>query len=356
MTPGDREAARAALYQGRAVYARLDQIRGPEDAAADIIDLWSSAEGAMRALLGDSSLSGQQLVKELRQRGSLNLDQANTIAAFWDARSRVDAVNYRPTLTDVGYARAGYNKLSEVIETTPAATAAAAAGSMSAPPTATAGAGAAPPAAVDSGRPPHPSIEMPTYVRRERKGLSPLVVGVTALAILLIGSIVYLIVHRTPSYDKEMATAIDFMRNGQTEAARSAFTTVVRDYPQQAEPHVFLARLARSDGDMASAHRELETAIRTEPGNPRAQREMGLVLLAENRADLAVNFLVRAVRADTSDAASKGYLGCALMRLNRTAEGQKFLDRAGNGTWSTCATTTATTIPQTMRAPASTTR
>ena len=79
MTPADREGARAALHQGRAAYARLDQIRGPEDAAADIVEIWGSAESAMRAMLGGSILSGQALVHELRQRGMLNLEQANAL-------------------------------------------------------------------------------------------------------------------------------------------------------------------------------------------------------------------------------------------------------------------------------------
>ena len=85
------------------------------------MDLWGAAESAMRAMLGGSTLVGQPLVRELRQRGSLNLEQANAIASFWDARSRVDDVGYKPTLTDVGYARVGYNELTRAIERVAAA-------------------------------------------------------------------------------------------------------------------------------------------------------------------------------------------------------------------------------------------
>jgi hypothetical protein len=52
------------------------------------------------------------------------------------------------------------------------------------------------------------------------------------------------------------------------------------------------------------------------------------------------------VQLAPNDSAAQGYLGCALMGLNRVAEAQKFLSRAGTGTWSSCAT-----LPPTARAP-----
>jgi cytochrome c-type biogenesis protein CcmH/NrfG len=304
------------------VYARLDQIRGPEDAAADLIDLWGAVESAMRAMLGGSVLSGQALVRELRQRGLLNLDQANSLASFWDARSRVDSVNYKPTLTDVGYARAGYNQLTEAVEATPTVQ-----------PTAT------PPAAItqaDAAHPPAPSIEMPVFERKKaERGSLPLLVTVGVLVVVVLVAVGYLLFGRS-SYDKEMNAAIASMQSGQIETARAEFIKVTHDYPTRAEPHVFLARLARTDGDLQTAHLELETAIRADPANGQAMREMGLLLLAENNPALAVNFFIRAIKADTSDPAAKGYLGCALIKQNRIDEGEKFLARAGSGSWTSC--------------------
>ena len=375
MTPADRAAAQRALDEGRGVYGRLDQIRGPEDAAADILDLWGAAEAAMRAMLGGSTLSGQALVRELRQRGILNLEQANALATFWDARSRVEDVGYKPTLTDVGYARMGYNELSRAITEAPSGSSAPTAGTAAAdaspfaPPAARAAAGAtganaaatgaaaagaaagtasAPRAAAAAPPPPAASGAAAAPVVRRRRSPAGLVIGLVVLVLILaIGA--YFAFGRS-SYDREMASAIDLMQSSRTEAARAAFSKIASEHPDQAEPHVFLARLARTDGDANTARQELATAIRLEPGNSQAQREMGLLLLSQNDAELARRFLVRAVQLDTTDHAAQGYLGCALLRLGRVEEGQRFISRAGSGSWSTCtavpaAPTTAATAP-----------
>jgi cytochrome c-type biogenesis protein CcmH/NrfG len=126
------------------------------------------------------------------------------------------------------------------------------------------------------------------------------------------------------------------MQSQRTEGARAAFSKIASEHPDQAEPHVFLARLARNDGDINTARQELATAIRLEPGNGRAQREMGLLLLGQNDPDLARRFLIRAVQLDTADHAAQGYLGCTLLRLGRIEEGQRFISRAGSGSWSAC--------------------
>jgi tetratricopeptide (TPR) repeat protein len=333
VTPGDRAAAQAALNEGRGVYGRLDQIRGPEDAAADIMDLWGVVESAMRTMLGGSTLSGQDLVRELRQRGTLTLEQANALASFWDARSRVDDVGYKPTLTDVGYARAGYNDLARAVTESPSAPPSA---SPYAPPAAGSAApsprpaGAAPPVA------PAPTPPAPEPDAISRRRISPvLLVGLAVLVLAVLGATAYLVVGRS-SYDTDMASAVDLMRQGRVEAARAAFTKVSSEHPEEAAPHVFLARLARESGDPTSARQELATAIRLEPANERAQREMGLYLLAQNDPELARRFLVRAVSLDPNDLAAQGYLGCALLQLNRIEEGQRFISRAGQGTWSSC--------------------
>lgn len=354
MTPTDREAARAALQQGRATYARLDQIRGPEDAAADIIDLWGAVESAMRSMLGGSVLSGQALVRELRQRDLIDLDQANALASFHGARTRVDQVHYKPTLTDVGYARAGYNQLANAVEHGGGA-AAPAAPAAPAVPFATAAAAAAP----SSGVPPAPPVRSASPVATDdvtpaparRKLSTPVLIGIAAGVLVFLAIVLYATVGRS-SYDRQMAAAVDLMRGGQTESARAAFSQIARDHPDQASPHVFLSRLARNDGDLATARQELDAAIRDDPANALALREMGLLLLAQNSPELARRFLVRAVQLAPSDSAAQGYLGCALLRLNRVEEGQRFLTRAGPGSWSSCSVPTVPGAVPGMSPPA----
>jgi tetratricopeptide (TPR) repeat protein len=352
VTPSDRAAAQAALGEGRAVYGRLDQIRGPEDAAADIMELWSAAESAMRAMLGGSTLSGQALVRELRQRGALNLEQANALASFWDARSRTDDVAYHPTLTDVGFARAGYNELGRAIAETGAAGAPSATTSSGAVPTSTFAPGGMPSAARPVVVPPDAAMPEPAEpARRSVSSLGaskPLLISVGVIALIIIAAAAAYFTMGHSKFDRQMADAVSLMTTGRTEAARSAFGAIAHEYPDRAQPHVFLSRLARSDSppDMNTARQELITAIRLEPGYAPAQREMGIFQLADHNPSLARNFLIRAVQLAPNDSAAQGYLGCALMGLNRVAEAQKFLSRAGTGTWSSCAT-----LPPTARAP-----
>jgi Flp pilus assembly protein TadD len=65
---------------------------------------------------------------------------------------------------------------------------------------------------------------------------------------------------------------------------------------------------------------------------------MGLILFSAGNYELSRRFFVRALQANPEDKASMGYLGCALSRLNRFDEAQKFISRAGPGSWSTCLT------------------
>jgi hypothetical protein len=72
---------------------------------------------------------------------------------------------------------------------------------------------------------------------------------------------------------------------------------------------------------------------------------MGLILFSSRQYDLSRRFFVRAVQANPQDRASQGYLGCALMRLNRVQEGTKFINNAGNGAWTSCLRPVTTTAP-----------
>jgi len=155
-----------------------------------------------------------------------------------------------------------------------------------------------------------------------------------AAVVLLVGG--YLLFGRGGASGDNVTAGITAMKNGQLESARGEFAKAVKDDPGAPTPHVFLARLARDQGDLATARAELDTALRLESGNANALREMGLVLFASRQYDLARRFFVRAVQANPQDRASQGYLGCALMRLGRVQEGTRFINNAGNGTWTSC--------------------
>jgi len=169
-------------------------------------------------------------------------------------------------------------------------------------------------------------------------------IALPVLLLLLIGGGYYFVAGRDGAQSR-LNAGIDEMQRGQREAARSDFSAAARENEKLAAPHIFLARLSRQDGDLATARRELDEALRLEPSNDIALREMGLVMFASGNYELARRFLVRAILANPNDSAAQGYLGCALSRLNRTAEAVNFLARAGTGAWSACVQPVVATPP-----------
>lgn len=348
MTPGDRAAALAALNAARPIYARLNQVGSAEDVAADIIDLWEAAGEAMRALLGGSSLSGQALVRELRQRNGLSHQEANAVVSFLDARSRMDDPKYRPTGDDIAVSRAGFDQLEQAIQATgrPAQPVAAPAwsGAVAPPPAPpfaphVATGGAAPGAAMHHmyATPAAAGDAHVSSIGSPARRFSPL--GWVGLALAVLAAILlaaFALTRVTGRDGASLTTGISLMQSGRREAARADFQRVASDNPNDARPHIFLARLAREERDNNTARRELEIAIRLDPRSTQAMREMGLLLLSEGNYELARRFFVRAITTTPSDTASQGYLGCALLRLGRIEEGRRFMARAGSGSWSTC--------------------
>jgi tetratricopeptide (TPR) repeat protein len=176
-------------------------------------------------------------------------------------------------------------------------------------------------AAADSGGRGFPWLSLPSWI------------GILVVVLLGVGG--YLFFARNSS-GSVLTAGIDAMQHGRREEARGDFARAVNSDPGAATPHIFLARLAREDGDLATARAQLDTALRLEPTNANALREMGLVLFASRQYDLARRFLIRAVQTNPKDFASQGYLGCAMMRLNRIPEGTKWISGAGTGPWQNC--------------------
>ena len=322
-TPNQR-AAISALDAARPIIARLEPSRHPEDIAADIIEAWGATEGALRALLGGSTLAGQALIAEVGRRGLLSLAQANALAGFLGARDRASRPEYRPTGTDISAARDGFAQLDTGMERALA--------TPETPP-----AGIAPDAAYarnpglanttvgDAYTPPPAARRFP---------LIPVIAGVALLAAAGIGAWYY----TSTAGDRAMNEARTLYRAGRLGEARVKFEDAARRDPRAAVPHVYLGRIAREQGDLDIAVRELQTAVTLEPGNALALREMGQHLFATGNYELASKFYERAIRANPSDRAAQGYFACTLMRLGRTQAAQTFFNRAGNGEWTRCMT------------------
>jgi tetratricopeptide (TPR) repeat protein len=384
MSPQDSQSALAALSGVRSVLAHFDTPRSAEDLAADIIDLWTGVESALQALVGNSSLTGQQLVRAARQAELITLEQAHSLLEFLAARDRANRTSYKPTQADGDAALDGFKALESALSGKPAAKRSGPSSPLQAaytprgthtvqpsqPPSPY-----APPSAGGRRQPPTyptrktvgpPTIEQPPpsftpaggsahsgatmgrssvehalaaaeagrrWPRRWPKVSMPVLAGAVILLLIVVGIV---FAFRRGSSSESLNAGIDAMKNGQRERARGEFAKAVKEDPKASTPHVFLARLAREEGDLATARAQLDTALHLDGKNAIALREMGLILFASRQYDLARKFFVRAAQENPQDRASQGYLGCSLMRLNRVQEGTKFINNAGNGPWTAC--------------------
>ena len=326
MATASERTALAALDAARPVIARLDTARGSEDLAADLIESWSAVETALRSLVGGSSLTGHALIRELRQRQMLSLEQANALAEFSAARDRAQRTDYRPNTADVSAARDAFLKLES--------------GLMAAvhppPPVPT------PSSAATIPMPSGETIESSRPARR-RVPLVPILLGV-----VFAGLIAAALVFRPfgDSSTKDTREGVRLLNEGKREVARDVFKKAAREDPKAALPLVYVGRMFREEQRFDSARIYLETAIRRDPRNAAAFREMAKLLFVQRNYELARTFFIRAIQAEPTNREAQGYLGCTLIRLGRYDEGQRFLQRAGTGDWSACASAAPPMNPQ----------
>jgi tetratricopeptide (TPR) repeat protein len=310
--------ALSALDGARPAIARLDRSRHAEELAADLIEAWGGVETALRSLMGGTPLGGQLLIREARQRQLITFDQANALAEFQAARERSQDTSYHPTDGDINAAREGFLKLEASLMTPPAEPLISAPGqSMS-----TKGLRTSPIAGPEAVPPPS----------KRRAWLLP-VLALVLLAAGIGGGWAYLANRGNPSLDR----GVQYWQRGQRELAVSEFSRAARDDPKAALPHVYLSRMAREVNNMTLAGQEATLAVQAEPNNAIALREMGSYLLAAGNYELSRRFYVRALQVSPEDRMSQGFLGCALLKLGRTDEGMRWMNRAGQGSWSSCA-------------------
>ena len=376
MTPAS-SGALAALNGVRPVLSHFDHPRSAEDLAADIIDLWAGVESSLRALVGGSTLSGQALIRAARQSELITIEHAHALLEFLAARDRSNRTTYTPTQADGEAAVEGFKALESALSgsaatlRTPPSSPPTAAytprqsqqpvspyappppGGHRPPPKIGSRASSAGPPTIEQPPPPYlaggvgpRNIEQAlaaaeTGGRKWRKIPKAVYIAVPVLLVLLVGG--YFLLNRTSN--DALAAGVEAMQAGQRERARGEFAKAARDNPEAANPHVFLARLSREEGDLGAARAQLDTALRLEPKNHVALREMGLILFASRQYDLSRRFFHRAVQANTGDKAAQGYLGCAMMRLKRVDEGNRWINRAGSGPWTACLQPATATPP-----------
>ncbi|MEO8561204.1 MAG: hypothetical protein ABI601_03955 [bacterium] len=349
MTAGSQRAALDAIHSARPIVARLSMTRDSEDLAADLIDAWTATETGLRSLVGGSALTGQTLIRELRQRHFLSLEQANALAEFHAARERAARVDYKPTEGDINASREAFLKLEAGLmgEPIPSSSPPNRPADMGASSGASAAASAAAASRVESqaritpNGPLDPSARTrfegaPQAVPPERarpRWMMP-VLGVVLL--LVVAGLAWFAIAGRGGSGASLATGITAYREGRREAAAGEFMKAAKDAPNDPMPHVYLARMAREAGNINTANAEAVTAVRLGPNNAVALRELAAVSFAQQNFDAARRFYIRAVQADPNDKLALGFLGCSLIRLGRITEGTTFVQRAGPGAWSGC--------------------
>lgn len=323
-------SARSELDSARPVLAQMDVSRGPEKAKTDLMAVWSAVEAALRSLVGGSTATGQTLIRDARSRQLLSFDQANALVAFHSVREQLDRPDYVATETDANTARNAFLKLDAGLMAAPAA-APYSSGTPSVPlaTPSSAPAGTAVPGAV------------PVVTARRRRPLwIPLLV-----VLLVLAAIPAIFFFRPRGSDSLLDEGIRAYSSNDRATAAMKFEQAARAMPNSALPHVYLARMAREVGNYTVANQELQLALKAEPASLEGRREYGSLFLAQGNYDMARKFYVRALEVAPGDKASQGWLGCALMRLNRVQEAQQWLSRAGQGAWSTCANLAAPVTP-----------
>ena len=137
----------------------------------------------------------------------------------------------------------------------------------------------------------------------------------------------------SPAY----AQGIAAYRDGRRDVARERFRAAAVEAPADPMPHVYLSRMAREGNDLPAANAEAVKAVQLGPVNGAALRELASISFVQQNYTGARTFYTRALKVDADDRLSQGYLGCTLIRLGRADEGMRWLQRAGNGSWSSCA-------------------
>jgi cytochrome c-type biogenesis protein CcmH/NrfG len=133
------------------------------------------------------------------------------------------------------------------------------------------------------------------------------------------------------------AQGVAAYQKGDRAVAAQRFGAAATEMPTDPMPHVYLSRIARESSDLTTANVEAVTAVRLGPENGAALRELATISFVQQNYTGARSFYTRAIKADPGDRVSQGYLGCSLIRLGRVDEGMRWIQRAGSGSWSSCA-------------------
>ena len=100
--------------------------------------------------------------------------------------------------------------------------------------------------------------------------------------------------------------------------AEAVYRRILADAPDTPEALNFVAMCSLSRGDLASAQRDLERAAQLEPTQPEIWKNLGIVHLAQQRFEDALDAFDRALGIEPVHFAARLHRGAALEQLGRT--------------------------------------
>jgi aspartate beta-hydroxylase len=125
----------------------------------------------------------------------------------------------------------------------------------------------------------------------------------------------------SPSADPQrVEQARAFARQGRIPEAESAYRAILTGTPDVPEALNFVAMCALSRGDLAEAQRLLDHAVELEPTQPEIWKSLGIVHLAADRSQRALECFERALQLDSGHFVARLHRGAALERLGKQYE------------------------------------
>ena len=360
-------SARAALDAARAVFepsmgrAPLEATTTPvwrewpsgtSTPRARGVGMWRAAELVVQTVVGRDELTGQAVVGEARRRQLLTMADAHALMVLqgWVDKQREAADADTDALSSDSermIATEAFLALEHAVASASASAFASTQPPLSVP--SSGGATAAQPQDVarsTSWATPNTIDAAPdgAAVPTRRSWYSrPAFLFALIMLVVIGGASAWLLLagRRSGGVDEGVAA----YTRGARGTARAAFQRQVTAHPDDARSLVYLGRIAREENDLARARRLLDAAVRIEPTNALAQRELASAMLADGQPELARRRYVRSIELDPSDRVAQGFLGCALHRLGRDDEAIRWAQRAGPGEWMPCLATTVFAPP-----------
>ncbi|CAN5637668.1 hypothetical protein BH23GEM6_BH23GEM6_14390 [soil metagenome] len=153
------------------------------------------------------------------------------------------------------------------------------------------------------------------------------IIAVFAVVLILL-TVMLVRWYSAPAGSAEMQQGIALFRSGAYASAAHHFYRYSQLNPDDATPHLYLARIHRRLGRPQLAGPALQEAMRLAPDDAAVHRELGFLLLETGRSDVAVERFRNAVAMDSDS--PEGWMGLvlALRREGRPDEADRVLARA----------------------------